>query len=66
MYLEKNVREDSHPFAGVYHNHLLFAPGNMSALVSTVSLDPPLLCWVSVDAKTFEVRYGGNILLDHG
>ena len=32
----------------------------MSALVSTVSLDPPLLRWVFVDAKTFEVRHGGK------
>jgi hypothetical protein len=32
----------------------------MSGLVSTVSLDPPLLRWVFVDAGAFEVRYGGK------
>jgi hypothetical protein len=60
MYLEKNPRKDSHPFTGVYHPHPMFAPSNMSGLVSTVSQDPPLLRWVFVDSKTFEVRYGGK------
>jgi hypothetical protein len=60
MYLEKHPRKDSHPFTGVYHPHPMFAPSNMSGLVSTISQDPPLLRWVFVDSKTFEVRYGGK------
>jgi len=32
----------------------------MLGLVSTVSKDPPLLRWIFVDSKTFEVRYGGK------
>jgi hypothetical protein len=60
MYIEKHLRHYSHPFTGVYHSYPLFTPGNMSGLVSTVSLDPPLLRWVFVDAGTFEVRYGGK------
>jgi hypothetical protein len=61
LYLEKELRSESHPFTGVYHNHPDFAPkDNMLGLVSTVSKDPPLLRWIFVDSKTFEVRYGGK------
>lgn len=61
LYVEKELRPESHPFTGVYHNHPDFAPkDNMLGLVSTVSKDPPLLRWIFVDSKTFEVRYGGK------
>jgi hypothetical protein len=60
MYVEKIRRQDSHPFTGVYHTHPLFAPNNLSGLITTISQDPPLLRWVFVDAKTFEVKYGSK------
>jgi hypothetical protein len=60
MYIDKKVKEGSHPFTGVYHNHPLLAPNNMCGLVTTISEDPPLLRWVFVDVKTFEVRYGSR------
>ena len=60
MYVEKNVQDDSHLFAWVCHNHPLFAPGSMSELVSIVNQDSPLVRWVFVDAKNFEVLYGGE------
>lgn len=60
FYIEKELRKESHPFTGTFHNHPLFPPSNMSGLVSTVILDPPLLRWTFLDSTTFEVRYGGK------
>jgi len=60
VYIEKEIQNDSHRFTGSYHKHPLFPPDNMSGVVSTVSMDPPLLRWVFVDSTTFELRYGGK------
>lgn len=44
-----------HPFAGYY---LPYPDTNYEGLVSTISDDPPILNWVYVDGKTYEVKYG--------
>lgn len=58
MYIEENVREDSHPFTAVDYDHSLLLSGNMSGLVAAVNQDLLLLRWVFVDAKAPEIRYG--------
>ena len=56
--LPNNV--DHHPFTGFY---LAYPDDNRSytrGLVSTISVDPPMLNWIYVDKDTFEVKYASR------
>ncbi|KIW14339.1 hypothetical protein PV08_07121 [Exophiala spinifera] len=48
-------RGNSHPFAGYY---LPYPDSGYEGLVSTISDNPPMLNWIYVDKKTYEVKYG--------
>lgn len=49
-----------HPFTGFY---VAYPDGNRTytrGLVSTISVDPPMLNWVYIDKDTFEVKYSNR------
>lgn len=52
---------DGHPFTGFY---VMYPDEDRSptqrGLVSTISVDPPMLNWIYVDSETFELRYGNR------
>jgi hypothetical protein len=49
-----------HPFTGFYIAYPDDARGHTRGLVSTISVDPPMLNWVYVDKHSFEVRYSNR------
>lgn len=55
------ARKESHPFTGFYVQY----PDTervppVRGLVSTITADPPMLNWVYVDKKTYEVKYSNR------
>jgi len=61
--LPKNLKDDSvpHPFTGFY---IMYPDEDRSpperGLVSTISVDPPMLNWIYVDKDTLEVKYSNR------
>jgi hypothetical protein len=49
-----------HPFTGFYIAYPDDARGHTRGLVSTISVDPPMLNWIYVDKHSGEVRYANR------
>jgi hypothetical protein len=49
-----------HPFTGFYIAYPDDTRGHTRGLVSTISVDPPMLNWIYVDKHTFEARYSNR------
>lgn len=54
------VAGSSHPFTGFYIAYPDDNRGYTRGLVSTISVDPPMLNWIYVDKDTFEVKYSNR------
>ena len=56
--LPQNV--DHHPFTGFYLAYPDDSRGHTRGLVSTISVDPPMLNWIYVDKDTMEMKYANR------
>src|ERR1700761_9384456 len=51
---------DGHPFSGFFLEYPLEETPKPLALVSTISVDPPVLHWIYVDKNSLELKYGNK------
>ena len=49
-----------HPFTGFYFMYPDDMHPNTRGLVSTISVDPPMLNWIYIDTRTMELKYGNR------